>query len=262
MWRGWPELSIQRSIASGSGRSRRKNVHFIDKDRAVPLERAALLQPRMFHRTPDAMHRQKFVRPETSFVIDSAYEDPPYEKILQTLRLHPPAPPRGFQLLPDRRAASLSAFTGFSKPAAGTGSAAAKTKAGKAGKLGRSGMAAKETDRSNSRDGSGKVKAPEKSTAATGPAPRITEQRNILGQTVYTVSPSSFDVSPPLTELARIKVLGNGGGGGRARGTDVAALAHLAFQPTRPGNASGASAQLTERGPVATPPTTGFNFLG
>jgi hypothetical protein len=33
---------------------------------------------------------------------------------------------------------------------------------------------------------------------------RITEHKNALGQTVYSISPSGFDISPPLTELAAI----------------------------------------------------------
>ena len=35
---------------------------------------------------------------------------------------------------------------------------------------------------------------------------RITQHTNALGQTVYSISPSQFDISPPLTELAKIKL--------------------------------------------------------
>ncbi len=48
-------------------------------------------------------------------------------------------------------------------------------------------------------------------TAVPAPTPpgsrrnnKIKEERNQLGQTVYSISPSSFDISPPLTELAKI----------------------------------------------------------
>jgi hypothetical protein len=34
----------------------------------------------------------------------------------------------------------------------------------------------------------------------------ITQQTNALGQTVYSISPSNFDISPPLTELAKISI--------------------------------------------------------
>jgi hypothetical protein len=34
----------------------------------------------------------------------------------------------------------------------------------------------------------------------------VTQQTNALGQTVYTISPSHFDISPPLTELAKLPV--------------------------------------------------------
>jgi hypothetical protein len=36
--------------------------------------------------------------------------------------------------------------------------------------------------------------------------PTVTQQTNALGQTVYSISPSRFDISPPLTELAKVKV--------------------------------------------------------
>ncbi len=43
-------------------------------------------------------------------------------------------------------------------------------------------------------------------TAASARNIRIKEQRNQLGQIVYSVSPSNFDISPPLTELAKISL--------------------------------------------------------
>ncbi len=122
-------------------------------------------------------------------------------------------------------------------------------------------MAAKQTDRPNSRDGSSKGKAPEQSTAATGPGPRITEQRNALGQTVYSVSPSGFDVSAPLTELAKIKVPEAPEDFEREEPTLPPWLVLRSSQPD-PVTQVGPSAQQTERGPILTPPTTGFNFLG
>jgi hypothetical protein len=35
---------------------------------------------------------------------------------------------------------------------------------------------------------------------------RVTQQQNALGQTVYSISPSRFDISPPLSQLAKISV--------------------------------------------------------
>ena len=39
---------------------------------------------------------------------------------------------------------------------------------------------------------------------ANGASNTVAQHTNALGQTVYTISPSNFDVSPPLTELAKI----------------------------------------------------------
>ena len=39
---------------------------------------------------------------------------------------------------------------------------------------------------------------------ASGAQNTVTESTNALGQVVYNISPSNFDISPPLTELARI----------------------------------------------------------
>ena len=97
----------------------------------------------------------------------------------------------------------------FARPAANS-----EKKSGMAKPSGKSGsaMARKQTDRSRAskdtdRSGDAQAGKPEKATVSQERAPRISEQRNALGQTVYSVSASRFDVSAPLSELAKIKVL-------------------------------------------------------
>ena len=41
---------------------------------------------------------------------------------------------------------------------------------------------------------------------ASNEASRIAQHKNALGQTVYSISPSNFDISPPLTELAALPI--------------------------------------------------------
>ena len=49
--------------------------------------------------------------------------------------------------------------------------------------------------------------SPARKRAPSGaPQPTVTTQTNERGQTVYTITPSRFDVSPPLTELAALKL--------------------------------------------------------
>jgi hypothetical protein len=54
--------------------------------------------------------------------------------------------------------------------------------------------------------GRAKGSAPTGRSPFNGTQPTVTKQTNALGQTVYSIAPSHFDISPPLKELAQIKV--------------------------------------------------------
>ena len=56
----------------------------------------------------------------------------------------------------------------------------------------------------NSRSGGASTSS--NATAPTQPTNTIKEHRNALGQVVYSISPSGFDISPPLTKLAKISL--------------------------------------------------------
>ncbi|HEV7473108.1 MAG TPA: hypothetical protein VGN90_03600, partial [Pyrinomonadaceae bacterium] len=103
----------------------------------------------------------------------------------------------------------------------------------------------------------GRTKTPPPSL---GGDPKVTEHLNALGQTVYSVPASNFDVSPPLTQLATMD-------------TEVAGeIEHeeLPFPSWRiprsnqkdPVTQVAPSAKRSALFPILSAPTTGFNFLG
>jgi hypothetical protein len=79
----------------------------------------------------------------------------------------------------------------------------------------RSKLGGEDKDAPPRRSMAGKTNMPGATKATTAPAPRIpfngvqptvTKKTNALGQSVYSISPSRFDVSPPLSELAKISI--------------------------------------------------------
>ncbi len=151
---------------------------------------------------------------------------------------------------------ALSALTSFGDQKTDSKTAAAKKKHGK---VGRSSMAAKQTDRTGGKQDSAKTKVPEKSTLGDGIVPKVTEQRNAAGQTVYSISASSFDISPTLVELAKTE----GPQSTEETEREENELpSWLTLKSGRPDPVTQVAPQATERPPVTAPPTTGFNFLG
>lgn len=155
---------------------------------------------------------------------------------------------------------TVSALTSFGTPKTDSEikTVAAKKKHENSG---RRALAAKQTDRPGvNKDSNGKAKAPDQSTLGAGSiVPRVTEQRNADGQIVYSVSPSYFDISKPLSEMAKEKI---------APPTEDREHQEnelpswLVLRSGKPDPVTQVAPQATERGPVVTPPTTGFNFLG
>src|ERR1043166_3902529 len=89
---------------------------------------------------------------------------------------------------------------------------------------------------------------------------KVTTYRNALGQTVYSIAPSNFDVSPPLTELSRMVTEDNA----------VEEHPELQFPAWRiprsdqpdPVVQIAPSLSRAGLGPILSAPTTGFNFVG
>ncbi len=130
----------------------------------------------------------------------------------------------------------------------------------KNGKNGRSSMATKETERPGVSKDAGKTKALDQSNLDTSYVPKVTEQRNADGQTVYSIAASKFDISQPLIEMAKTKVpLASE----EVEHEDGELPSWLVLKSGKkdPVTQVAPSAE-TDRGPVLSPPTIGFNFAG
>ena len=58
----------------------------------------------------------------------------------------------------------------------------------------------------SSRGGANPAYAPAQTQPDNGAPNTVSQHTNALGQTVYSISPSRFDISPPLTELAALSL--------------------------------------------------------
>src|SRR5438067_294452 len=92
-------------------------------------------------------------------------------------------------------------------------------------------------------------------------ADKIRQYRNPVGQTVYSISPSGFDISPPLTKLAKLPPTVPDTIGARPELPFPSWRIPHSDQPD-PVVQVAPSAQGRKGGPAPAAPTTGFNFLG
>ncbi len=153
-----------------------------------------------------------------------------------------------------------SALTSFGKPKTDS---EIKTIAAKKKHSGRRAMASKQTDRPgvNKDANGGGAKAPDQSTLDNSFVPRVTEQRNKDGQIVYSVSPSKFDISAPLSEMAKTKI--SQAATEDREHEELELPSWLVLRSGRPDPVTQVVPSATaERSPSLTPPTIGFNFAG
>lgn len=155
-----------------------------------------------------------------------------------------------------------SALTSFAKPDGATQKTSGAAKLSREKSAKEKGRARLRKESETPRPDAGSSRGQPQATLGDGSIPRVTEQRNADGQTVYNISASNFDISPPLTELAKIKI-------------PEAAEEYDHEEPTLPSWLILKSSQRdpvtqvapppsakTERGPGPNVPTTGFNYLG